>query len=481
MKRKLLLIASLVFVFCCVFALSVNAQCQGGCTDCWTLAEGNYLEEMSATNRCSVCGDTLATEKINPLFVTAGFSYNETNGGITQQFAVDRDALSRYKEITGNRVIFGALISMAEVIGNDSPIDETGAPTKDGIYVSNLTSKDIALFDVMVNDIPQNAYETAKLVCCAFVIINGEISYIDNCRKSDKVSAHSYNDIVNGLQPEEEIVKSLKVLTIGNSFSDDTMEYVYKIAKEAGVEYVELGNLRASNCTLAMHVDNANNNTSAYMFRYWADGATKWQDTGTWTSGACTMKTALEKADWDYIVFQQASSYAGDAATYDSLETLMSYVEEYAPNARFAWNMTWGPRPDYPTAADSYSSVVNAVNAKIVSNEKIDVIIPNGTAIENARTSYLTDKQLQRDSKHLNYGMGRYIAGLTLFKALTGMSIDNISYPTFDTEGNSLTSGKDSYKISFEFTDEINEICKEAANNAIENPFTVTNSEYPTK
>ena len=481
MKRKLLLIASLVFVFLCIFALSVSAaQCKDGCKDSWSVSEGSYLESASATNRCSVCQTVIAEETINPLFVTAGYSYNENNGGITQQFAVDKNAISRYTEITGKSIVYGAIISTENAIGEDTPIDETGAPLKDGVYVSILTDKDIALFDVVINDIPQEAYATVKLVCCAFVIIDGEISYIDNCKKIEKTRAHSYEDVVNSL-PTEEIIKSLKVLTIGNSFSDDAMEYVYKIAKEAGVEYVELGNLRASNCTLAMHVSYAQNNSSSYMFRYWADGATTWQDTGTWTSGACTMKTALEKTDWDYIVFQQASGNAGDADTYDSLSTLMSYAQQYAPNAKFAWHMTWGPRPDYPTAADSYSSIVNAVNAKIVSNEKIDVIIPAGTAIENAKTSYLTDKQLQRDSKHLNYGMGRYIAGLTLFKALTGMSIDNISYPTSDTEGHSLTSGSDTYKQSFAFTDEINEICKEAANNAIENPFTVTNSQYPTK
>ena len=35
----------------------------------------------------------------------------------------------------------------------------------------------------------------------------------------------------------------LKILTIGNSFSVDCMEYVYQIAKAAGVEKVKLGNL----------------------------------------------------------------------------------------------------------------------------------------------------------------------------------------------------------------------------------------------
>ena len=116
------------------------------------------------------------------------------------------------------------------------------------------------------------------------------------------------------------------------------------------------------------------------------------------------------------------------------------------------------------------------------SNRKIDVIIPSGTAIENAKTSYLTNVQIQRDAKHLSYGMGRYIAGLTLVKALTGLSIDDTNYPLTDTEGHSATSGSnENWKSSFRFTEEINAICIEAANNAIDNPFTVTSSKYPTE
>ena len=37
--------------------------------------------------------------------------------------------------------------------------------------------------------------------------------------------------------------KSLKILAVGNSFSVDGMEYLYQIAKNAGVEEIILGNL----------------------------------------------------------------------------------------------------------------------------------------------------------------------------------------------------------------------------------------------
>ena len=491
MKRKLLLTASLVFVICCIFAISVNAACQDGCKDSWTVSEGSggYLDATIATNKCSACGTVIAEETINPLFITVGYSYSEYNGGIIQHYAVDRESVARYKEITGKKVIYGAIISSQDAIGNDCPIDENGASTKDNVYVTNLANKDLDVFDVMINDIPEDARASVKLVCSAFVVIDGVVSYIDNGEKKESPVANSYDDVVKaaeswGKEEEEEKVKSLKVLTIGNSFSDDAMEYVYKIAKEAGIEYVELGNLRASNCSLATHVSNAQNNSSAYMFRYWADGATTWQNTGTWTSGAYTMYDAIKKADWDYIVFQQASSESGTASTYDSLSALMSYVDEHKtnPNVKYAWQITWSARADNPGQIPAFDKILDAVNAKITTNNKISVIIPTGTAVENAKTSYLTPKNIQRDAKHLSYGIGRYIAGLTFVKALTGVSIDNSTYPLMDTEGHSQTSGtNEDWKASFKFTDEINAICIESANNAIKNPYAVTASQYQTK
>ena len=45
----------------------------------------------------------------------------------------------------------------------------------------------------------------------------------------------------------------LKILTIGNSFSVDCMEFVYQIAKAAGVEKIKLGNLYISGCSLGKH------------------------------------------------------------------------------------------------------------------------------------------------------------------------------------------------------------------------------------
>ena len=74
-----------------------------------------------------------------------------------------------------------------------------------------------------------------------------------------------------------------------------------------------------------------------------------------------------------------------------------------------------------------YKAITRCVQAKVLPNEDISLIVPNATSIQNARTSSLGDT-LTRDGYHLSYDVGRYIAGVTFFHAVTGMDISNLTY-----------------------------------------------------
>ena len=108
-----------------------------------------------------------------------------------------------------------------------------------------------------------------------------------------------------------------------------------------------------------------------------------------------------------------------------------------------------------------YNAIVNAVNSKVITNELIDGLIPSGTTIQNMRTSYLGDT-LTRDGTHLSQDYGRYAAGLTWMKAITGISPSEVDWvPT-----------------SYSYLSEHKNMIDEAVNSAIETPFAVTNSTY---
>ena len=270
------------------------------------------------------------------------------------------------------------------------------------------------------------------------------------------------SDTENGDKPEPTAPKSIRILAIGNSFSTDCMEYLYGIMKSGGVEEIVLGNLYYGGCSLAQHLDFAKNDKNVYTYYK--------NKSGSWTTAAnYTLAKAVKDENWDYISFQQTSKTCGLAATYGkTLTDLLDIVEKQAPDAKFVWNMTWAYQQDsthssFPNYGNSqqkmYDMILNCVEKCIKPEKRFVCIIPCMTSIQNARTSFLGDT-LTRDGYHLDNYIGRYIAGLTWFSALTGISPEKVTY--------------NPSKVMI--SDDMIAVAREAVANAIKAPGGVTKS-----
>ena len=263
-----------------------------------------------------------------------------------------------------------------------------------------------------------------------------------------------------------DFTKNLKVLAIGNSFSVDAMEYLYKIADSYGIPNITLGNLYIPGASLATHYNSISNNLSDYV--YYKNTNDSWQ----YHNSNATLFDGLVDEDWDIITIQQVSSYSGLSSTYNSdIDSLIAYVNEYKTNddAQIVWHMTWAyqsdsTHPNFPTYSSNqltmYNAIIDAVQEKIDMREDIAYVIPSGTAIQNLRTSYLGDT-LTRDGYHLSLDKGRYTAALTWFLKITGLSIDDITYKPIGVSEQEAIAIKDAVK------------------KAIDNPYVITDSAYP--
>jgi len=261
--------------------------------------------------------------------------------------------------------------------------------------------------------------------------------------------------------PTVEVPKSLKVLAIGNSFSTDSMQYLCQLLKAAGVEKVTLGNLYYGGCALSQHLAYAKTDSGSYTYYKTTSGA--WNSTKNFK-----MSAALEDEEWDYISFQQSSKTSGLVSSYSTLSSLMEIVRAKAPKAKFMWNMTWAYQQDSTHSSfpnydkdqmKMYNMIVDCVKQKILTDKNFEIVIPCGTSIQNARTSFIGD-HLTRDGYHLDYNIGRYIAGLTWCAAITGADVDKINY-----NPNPSAISEDMIKVA-----------KEAVKNSIAKPLEVTQS-----
>ena len=301
-----------------------------------------------------------------------------------------------------------------------------------------------------------------------------------------------------------------KLLVLGNSHGVDSTEMLAKVyeAENPGKQIV-LGRIYHSGCRLDQHVDFLSGNKAQYIY-YKANENGEWprhpmsqdaveEDNGNIINGT-TMYDALKDENWDAIVMLTGSSHCGRPETYNSdLQTIQSYVKSvlgYTP--KFYWHMTWA-YPENDVEGDAFTTVntsnvfqelynndqmymyeciANAVKTKILPDKTFSGIIPAGTAIQNANSSYLDDPQLYRDYTHAS-DLGRLISAYTWYCTIEGVQLNQIKLTTVPRGvlKSYITAGGTGDMV---LTETEAKIVAESVKNALKNPFTVTQSAYTT-
>lgn len=221
--------------------------------------------------------------------------------------------------------------------------------------------------------------------------------------------------------------EQMHVLAIGNSFSADAVEsHLSSIFRSQGID-LTIGHLSIGGCSLDSHYDNAQNNRAVYGYtKILADGSRTYRK-------CCTLADGLKDEQWDYISFQQVSHLSGDYATYARLADLLTYVRAIVgTQPLFVWHQTWA----YATTSEHdgfsrygndqttmFCAIVDAVASLRNNYPEFRVVIPAGTAIQNARQRITAGNELTSDGYHLEPVTGRYVAALTWFIALTGRMV----------------------------------------------------------
>jgi len=228
--------------------------------------------------------------------------------------------------------------------------------------------------------------------------------------------------------PDDGIVK---ILAIGNSFSEDALEsYLYGLANSRSHKIV-IGNLYIGGASLSLHLQNATNNANAYSYRKINQQGVKV------TTANVSIATALADDNWDYISFQQESPNSGIFSTFAPLTDLYNYVKTKTtnPSVKYVLHQTWAYQKNSTYSAfanydkDQDKMYAGIVDAYIKAQTLIpaNVVVPAGTAIQNGRTSIIGDN-FCRDGYHLDVNIGRYTAACAWFESIFKESVVGNSY-----------------------------------------------------
>ncbi len=139
--------------------------------------------------------------------------------------------------------------------------------------------------------------------------------------------------------PAEE--KIVKVLAVGNSFSQNALTFFSKIAGAAG-DKVVAKNAMIGGCDFERHMRHAD-----------AFEANPDDPVGRPYPSKKSLKDLLTQEQWDYVTIQQASPKSFKPETYHPhVDRLIAYIKKYAPQAEIVIHQTWAYRDDHPFWGD---------------------------------------------------------------------------------------------------------------------------------
>ncbi len=215
----------------------------------------------------------------------------------------------------------------------------------------------------------------------------------------------------------------MKILSIGNSFSQDAQRYLNKVS--GGKIYCV--NLYIGGCPLRNHYENMINNEEKYDLEV----------CGERTGKVITIADAVKLQSWDVITLQQASHESFDVNNYTPfIEEMAKYLRESCPSAKIMVHHTWG----YETGSERIASVnydtfdnmsadIKTAYAEAAKRINADGIIPCG---DTALNLYKMGLAPHRDTFHIDLGYGRYALALTWYGYLTGKDISENGFNDFD-------------------------------------------------
>lgn len=218
------------------------------------------------------------------------------------------------------------------------------------------------------------------------------------------------------------------ILLVGNSFAQDEFGYVPALLKEffPSLKF-RIGLLFTGGASLELHYNNLNGNGAYQQYSEYTSESTKWTH-----QQSVRLSDVISKYAWKIVTFQQASAYQGDYATMkpyikklmDGYTKKMGRTPVYLyvfPHIRGSKNEQITKLNPATTAA-AYQKYV-AIVQTVLKSFSFKGVIPNATAIENARTvaslnTLGSGGDMTYDTWHLQDGLPCLVANYCSFLRL---------------------------------------------------------------
>lgn len=224
----------------------------------------------------------------------------------------------------------------------------------------------------------------------------------------------------------------LKVLDIGNSYTEDSTHYIPEIVTASGINVSDMCLYKAIRGSSSFKTwydcyhdqDNVGYSISKVVGGIDAD------ITGTAAANnGERFRNTLINNEWDLIIIHQVSTYAPYYERWEEnnnagyLSKFIRLIRKHQPKATIGFLLVHSYWSGYGGNTEHSSlqrwKLIAESAMKLRANYGIDFIIPYGTAIQNLRASSLNnDYDLTADGTHCANGLADYTAACAYYQSL---------------------------------------------------------------
>ena len=303
----------------------------------------------------------------------------------------------------------------------------------------NALKKSLAALEAEIDkltsllDTMMDGYYTSEEIDALLKQMNEDISRLQaSVEELEKRIAETSGTVSKMYNPPVNFHKAdLKVLDIGNSYTQDAQTYLPQIIAASGID-TDFSLYRAfrPSASFKTWVDCWNDSDNEYYSIDFCAGTSLGGISGSGSaSDGALFRKALQSVKWDIILIHQVSTYSNDYSLWEGdsaggyLQELIRIIRVTNPQATIGYLMTHSYRGSYwaNSEGSSYLRWRNIADAtkQLKLEYDIDFIIPYGTAVQNLRASSLNDSyEFSEDGTHMGAGLGDYVAGCCYFESL---------------------------------------------------------------
>ena len=227
------------------------------------------------------------------------------------------------------------------------------------------------------------------------------------------------NALAENSQRNENFTQTVKILTIGNSFSNNACQYLKQITESVEGCNIVIGKANMNGCSLEQH---------AGLIKKCE------KDTSFKPYNGKSLKELLVEDNWDVVTIQQVSHLSFKAESFQPFaDEICEFIKKYAPQAKVYIHETWAYAPDCSRLED-FGITANQMYRKLRTNYKVlsrRYNVPILTSGDAFFRTYKKDNGIDlwhdKDRFHANEN-GCYLAGCLWFAKLFNRSPQEVQF-----------------------------------------------------